>query len=328
MQHFTGMQYLQIDVANCFGLDRLNWDDRLHWFANNEPHLEDISVQAKNPILFRKAVRAMRAAQKGKPINHVMGLDATASGLQLMGVLSGCESTCRATNLINTGKREDVYDAVASTMNSHPHVAVRRDTVKKPVMTVFYGSTAQPKAIFGEGPVLDAFYDALQEKLPGAYELMGIMQRYWNPMAREHRWTLPDGHVACVPVTITTEKSLEIDEAAHLRFIYRTKIVHAKPHSRSLAANIVHSIDGFVVRQMVQAAYKQGFQLAPIHDCFYAHPNYMNQVRENYVKILEWIAKRNLIQRILSELAGYKVAYFPKASKIPQLILQSEYALS
>ena len=258
-----------------------------------------------------------------------MGLDATASGLQIMGVLSGCLATCKATNLVNTGNREDVYESIAQEMTAHGCSNIDRVMVKKPVMTVFYGSKAQPKAIFGEeSPELFAFYDALKERLPGAYELMVILQSYWRSDVTHHSWTLPDGHRAIVPVTEVAEKKLEIDELNHMRVTYRVKVLANKDKGRALAANIVHSIDGFIVRAMVKKAAQQGFWLAPIHDCFYAHPNYMNQVRANYLEIMVWIAKSNLLSSILSELIGYKVNYRPHNNALIQLIPDAEYALS
>lgn len=329
METFTGREYLQIDIANCFGLDRLDWADRIHWFENNEPDLEAQAVNAKSPILYRKAVRALRVAQQGKPVNHVMGLDATASGLQIMGLLSGCVATAEATNLVNTGHRRDVYDAVARQMQAHGCLDIDRTVVKKPVMTVFYGSKAQPKAIFGEeSPELFAFYDSLREKLPGAFELMDILQSYWRSDVTHHSWTLPDGHKAVVPVIEIDEKKLEIDELDHMRVTYRTKVLSKKRNSRALAANIVHSIDGWVVRMMVRGAAKRGFWIAPIHDCFYAHPNHMNDVRQLYVEIMTWLSKNNILQSILSDIAGYQVRYNPRQHGLSKLVPSAEYALS
>ena len=328
MQTFTGTEYLKIDIANCFGLDRVSWADRMHWVDNNEPDLEAQAPQAKNQVLYRKAVRALRTTQQGKPTNHIMGLDATASGLQIMGALSGCHETAKAVNLIDTGVRQDVYGTVATHMNTLPNVNVDRDVIKKPVMTVFYGSTAQPKNILGEGPALIAFYQTLQEKLTGAYDLMGVLQSYWQPMAQYHQWTLPDGHVARVPVTQTEEKNLEIDELDHLKFAYRAKIISPKIQSRSLAANIVHSIDGWIVRQLVLKARKDGYWLAPIHDCFYTSPNNMDQVRANYLKIMQWLARSDLIARILTEISGKQVVYYKQDYNLDKYMVNAEYALS
>jgi DNA-directed RNA polymerase len=328
MQTFTGKQYLHIDIANTFGLDRLNWDDRLHWFDNNEPDLEAQAEYARNPVLFRKAVRAWRLVQKKQPTNHIMGLDATASGLQIMAALSGCHATARAVNLVNTGKREDVYDEIAGFMNTIPNIKVNREMVKKPIMTVFYGSTAQPKEVFGEGDALLAFYEAIKQRLTGAYELMQVFQKHWDPHAEFHQWTLPDGHVARVPVLDTIERSLEVDEYGHLRFTYRTQVIKPIPRSRSLAANIVHSLDGWVAREMVKAAKQRNFQLAPIHDCFYASPNHMNEVRQLYAQILTWLTDQNMVVDILSELSGNRVKYQPLSHNLGAEIINAEYHLS
>lgn len=328
MQTFSGRQYLKIDIANCFGLDKALWADRIAWTNNQDGVLESLDQQADNPILFRKAVRALRAVQNGHSTNHIMGLDATASGIQIMGAMSGCFNTARSVNLVNTGIREDFYGTVASTMHTLTGINVSRKAVKKPVMTVFYGSTEQPKQLLGEGPELVAFYQALREKATGAYELMGHFQTYWNPGAEYHRWTLPDGHIARVPVTQTVERTLEIDELDHMRFAYRTKIVCPKAQSRALAANIVHSVDGWIVRQMVHGANKQGYWMAPVHDCFFASPNHMNNVRENYVKILAWIAQNNLVESILHEISGQYVPYIKHSTNLHQHILGAEYALS
>lgn len=328
MQQFSGTEYLKIDIANCYGLDKEIWANRIQWVDANRGQLSHLSSKASSPILFRKAVRALETVERGRPTNHIMGLDATASGIQIMGAMSGCFNTAESVNLIDSGVRQCFYATVAGSMNTLPGVNITRDIIKKPVMTVFYGSTEQPKSILGEGPELVAFYQALKEKATGAYDLMGVFQSYWNPGAEYHQWTLPDGHVARVPVTQTVEKSLEIDELDHMRFAYRTKIVCPKAQSRALAANIVHSVDGWIVRQMVLAAHKQGFWMAPVHDCFFASPNHMNQVRANYVKILAWIAQANLVETILHEISGNYIPYMKHTTNLHQHILGAEYALS
>ena len=328
MRTFTGTEYLKIDIANCYGLDKETWNDRIAWVDQFEQVLETMDGSADSPILYRKACRALRNVQQGKPTKHVMGLDATASGLQIMAALSGCYNTARAVNLINTGAREDIYAHVAGTMSAIGGRKYTKDIVKKPVMTTFYGSTEQPKAVFGEGPELVAFYQTLRQELTGAYELMGVFQQHWRWDVEYHSWKLPDGHVARIPVTQTIEKSLEIDEFDHLRFAYRSTLLSPKAQSRALAANIVHSIDGWIVRMMVRAARQQGFWLAPIHDCFYTSPNYMNQVRQNYLTIMQWIAKSDLVSNILSQISGYPVPYQKLSYTLDHDMATAEYALS
>ena len=328
MQTFTGREYLLIDIASRFGMDRDTWGERLAW-ANDNYHDLEFITNPKEGILYRKAVRALRLVDKGKPTNHIMGLDATASGLQVMACLSGCHKTGSEVNLINDGIRHDVYGSIGAYMADKLGKPFSRDEMKDPLMTTFYGSTRQPAIIFGKGtPALQAYYEVIQTRLMGAWRVLQVIQAHWNPNATHHEWTLMDGHTAFVPVTGTVEKSLEIDELRHLRMSYRTELLGTLPQSRALAANVVHSIDGWVCRQMVLMAHKQGFWLAPIHDCFYTSPKYMNQVRKNYSTLLAWIADNPVLENILRNLGNTDISIRKASNNLSTAILQADYALS
>jgi DNA-directed RNA polymerase len=330
MQTFTGREYLLIDIANNLGLDREEWSTRLEWVQDNMDDLEYIKT-AKHPILYRKAVRALRTVQRGQPTNHIMGLDATASGLQIMACLSGCHKTGFEVNLVNDGIRHDVYGSIGDYMNvtlsrDRPFT---RDDMKDPLMTTFYGSTAQPKKIFGDGtPELHCYYDVLKERMPGAVATLNVIQSFWQPNVTHHEWTLADNHTAYVPVTGTAEKNLEIDELNHLRMTYRTQVLGTRSQSRALAANVVHSVDAWVCRQMILMAKKQGFWLAPIHDCFYTSPKYMNQVRKNYMTLLAWIADNPVLENILRNISNKPVIIRKGSNNLSKAILEAEYPLS
>ena len=331
-QTFTGIEYIKIDLANQFGLDRLKWNERLWWVDDHRPDLDELQSSAKNKIAFGKAKRALIKAEQLMPINHILNLDATASGLQAMGAMSGCRLTAKAVNMIDTGNRECVYAHAGGAMSGLLGMDIARDTIKKPLMTFFYGSMAVPKQIFGEGDGLTAFFGALKAQLPGPFELMQLFQSFWDPTATKYTWAMPDGHVVHIPVSVKEERGLEIDGAGeggkNLRFQYRAEVIAPRPKGLSLAANIVHSVDGWMARQMVIRAKDMGFYLAPIHDCFYAHPNYMNQVRQLYRDVLSEVADMNLVSAILSQIAGRTVAYTPNGASLRLEIQKSEYALS
>jgi DNA-directed RNA polymerase len=324
MQELTPLEYLKIDVANQFGLDKLTWDDRLDWVSQNQHVLEAADSAAESPILYRKAVRALRRVEAGLPTNHVMGLDATASGPQFLSAMSGCVSGSRAVNVINTGKREDLYTNMDQTMSNLLGMQVGRSALKKPVMVYFYGSQAVPKQIFGDDSPM--FFKSLEDLMPGATSLMHLFQGSWK-MTPYWDWVMPDGHHVHIPVTETEEKGVEIDEADHFRFTFRCKVVKPQAQGRSLAANITHSVDAWACRQMVRRAERMGFQLAPIHDCFFTSPKYMQQVRELYRDILIEVHERNLVQYILRQIVDPDFQYQPLAD-ISSQMSGMEYALS
>jgi DNA-directed RNA polymerase len=266
-----------------------------------------------------------------------MSIDATASGLQIMAALSGCKVTAKACNMINTGKREDVYQFITNKMNTILKSCVfgtfvssdyvTRKDVKKPVMTTFYNSEANPKETFNKHQ-LDAFYESLDDTLPGGLDVMEAINAYWDYGSDVHMWTLPDGHVAKVPVTEMTNIRIEVDELNHRTFTYRYNKQQPSENYRSLVANIIHSIDGYIAREMVRRCHKLKIELVHIHDCFLFNPDYLQIVCQTYKEILAEIANRDLLSDILSEIAGKYVKVTKHSTDLAKDILNSEYMLS
>jgi DNA-directed RNA polymerase len=328
MQEFTGREYLQIAIANHFGMDKFAWASRLEWTRDNEANLESLDSDADEPTGYRKAVRAWRDVQAGKPTNYIMGLDATASGIQILAVLAGCMQSAATCNVVNTGRRENVYTYL------HDHMTNLGATaeyllVKDTTVRTCYDSTRAAKDAFGEGtPELLAFYAALKEVVPGAWRAKTLMSNCKDPTATYYTWTLPDDHVAYVPITKTVDKNFEHDELDHLRMKFKMKLQMADPGNRSLPANITHSVDAWVCRQMVLRCHQAGFWMAPVHDCFYASPKYMNEVRRFYNEILTELAQMDLLQSIVREVTGRKYTVLKVSNTLHHHILDADYALS
>lgn len=140
MTPFTGYEYLLIDVANLYGLDKLLFEERIAWTLEHRDELASLMNQAKNPIGYIKAVYALRDAENHVPTGHLMGLDACASGLQIMGAVMGCLATATNTGLVDPTTRADIYTTVTNTMNQLLHkqginVDTPRDDVKYSTMT-------------------------------------------------------------------------------------------------------------------------------------------------------------------------------------------------
>ena len=57
-QEFSAADYLRIDIANNYGLDKENWDYRIKWFDENEANLDNLITQAEEPALFFAGVKA------------------------------------------------------------------------------------------------------------------------------------------------------------------------------------------------------------------------------------------------------------------------------
>ena len=82
MKTFTAFEYLLIDIANHFGLDKLRFEERIEWAKQNINNFEALQDQAetKTKPLFVKTMLAIRDVRQGKPTGHLVGFDAVCSG--------------------------------------------------------------------------------------------------------------------------------------------------------------------------------------------------------------------------------------------------------
>jgi hypothetical protein len=248
MQHFSPLQYLKIDVASAFGLDRTDWSERLSWFDQNQHQLSTLVNKAKEPALFFAAAEAYATTIRGQPTGHMVSLDATASGIQILSLISGDESAARHCNVLNTGHRQDAYTNIDTLMREVCEFShVDRKDSKFALMTVLYGSEAVPKRVFGEGALLDLFEHIAEREMPGVWALNKAMLRLWNPSALMYEWTLPDNfHVKTKVMGHAIDKVSFMGEQLDIH----TKVNMAQPEGKSIGANVTHSIDGLIVREM------------------------------------------------------------------------------
>ncbi|WBQ32483.1 RNA polymerase 2 [Erwinia phage Kuerle] len=290
MQQFNGIEYLKIDVANSFGLDKKKWNERLAWFNENEHQLDSLIEQADSPAMFFAGVQAYRDAREGKPIGYPISLDATASGMQILACLTGDRKAAELCNVVPVfgddaeALRIDgytvIYDRMVTTIGEAGQI--ERDDCKQGIMTSLYGSQAMPKKVFGEGKLYYTFQDTMNESAPAVWELNSAFLDIWDPEATEHNWTLPD--LFHVKVKVMDEET----ETVHfLNAPYDTyrKVNRATESGRSLGANGTHSIDGYVVREMIRrcmydmelirnvrrmiAENKAGYKIQPVKDADY-----------------------------------------------------------
>jgi hypothetical protein len=248
-QTFTGKEYLKIDIAGSYGLDKLTWAERINWFDEHEDQLHNLVPAAEEPALFYAGVLAWEKTQAGKPSGYPISLDATCSGIQILASLACDRRAAEICNVVDTGKREDAYTSIYQDMvtKKGDTAKIGRKLTKDALMKAFFGSTAEPKKVFGEGEMLQLFYETVEEQAPGAWEITKTMLVLWDSTALENSWVLPDNfHVKIKVMGEVAENVHFFDEPFEVSYEINKPI----KGGRSLAANMTHSIDGMIVREM------------------------------------------------------------------------------
>lgn len=259
MKEYLPLDYLAIDIANHYGLDKLLFEDRIQWVKDNYAQLEQLADKADVKPLYLKAVHELRNVVAGKPTGHIVQLDATCSGIQLLSAMAGCVRGADATGLVSH-KRADAYTDVTREMNKilqlrgMSAIVVPRADVKRAMMTSVYGSTAVPKEVFGEGDLLDVFYSAVAVVAPAAFELMTALLHTWQPYALQHSWVMPDNHHVMIKVLEQKETRIEVDELNHATFTTYVTINQGTEKGVANVANVTHSVDAYVLRSVIRRA--------------------------------------------------------------------------
>lgn len=257
MQTFTPIEYLKIDIASNFGHDKWTWKQRINWFDENEHRMGELLKEADEPALFYAGCKAYIDSIEGRPTGYMISLDATSSGLQILAALTGDRLAAELCNVVMVfgpdaeAERRDGYTVIYNRMLTKigEEGKITRDDTKQAIMTSLYSSKAVPKLIFGEGVLLDIFYETMAEMAPGAWELNEASLGLWNSTALSHDWTLPDNfHVHVKVMDSVKEKVHFLNEP----FDVFHKVNRPMEEGRSLGANMTHSIDGMIVREMTR----------------------------------------------------------------------------
>jgi len=325
MRQITPYEYIKIDIANHFGLDKKLWQERIDWTTKNDSKLESLESGADSPLLYNKAVRSLRMVQKGEPTNIPVSLDSTWSGGQLMSVLMRCKKTAKASNMIDTGKRLDIYTVVQNYMNTTFNLSITRQEMKDVLMPRYYSSTKTAKDTFGKNSnELRAFIATCEDRLPGAELCLDVMNTTWNDEALTHNWIRDDGtHVVC-PVMEKEKKRISIGDTS---FTQIADVNTCKEDGLSNAANFIQSLDGLVMARMVKMASDQGYELYGVHDSFWCHPLHMQKTRENYLSIMIDLAKKPIMVDWMKQMTGedYKELSNKKIQKFVALLETADY---
>ena len=333
--------WLAIDIANNAGKDKLSFEDRILWVQENFDNIFDIDAHFDSPWECRNAVQALRKHLNGETIAHRVYLDASNQALQLYAVLTGDRKTALTCNLANGSTMADAYQMLADSMNKKLEgiIVLTRTNCKFAVMTTMYGKADGSLEIIKDvmqhisDPTerVEAFakkynmtMDTTKRGIAFVTELTTIFKESFagiapkalmamealtelnsTLVANQYTWTLPDGFKVKYRVRkdIPIEsKKFETKKGFPITLPEMNKVVYDRnENSRAMSPNVVHSVDGFVAREMIRRM--NGKYITTIHDAFACHPSHCDMMIQNYKDILCEMLTGTLLQDIIQSIS-------------------------
>ena len=314
--------WLSVHVATTKGFSKETFEGRVAWVEANQREISLVATdplgkgrlywteEADEPWTYLAACREYYEIfiEKSKATTHIpCGIDATASGLQILGALMGDDSTCRLVNVLPTNKPSDLYQAIIDKTiklikddrprrRGIPLDQLSRSVAKAPTMTLAYGSTPwrRKSQIFDacngkRGLDLGLKWDkieyiakkmdeAIAMVLPGvAFTLRWLQETAVKAMKDDPskdmiKWTTPSGceiHQRYFKSKMTQVKSIALGMTKYFRpgVFENTDQPNVEKIQASTAANFTHSMDAAIL-QMVGS--RTGYPVSMTHDCVYA----------------------------------------------------------
>lgn len=199
----SGLYWLSVHGANCYGVDKVSFDERNQWVKDNEKAIiesgknpEDHTSfwgEADKPYMFLAFCIEYSKAHSNPEefVSHLpIGMDGSCNGLQNFSALLRDEEGGKATNLLPSAKPSDIYQQVADRAEQlikedtnsddklawmgwcSKHKGLSRKLTKRSVMTLPYGATKF--ACFG------FTVDAINEVDPDYFEDVNKVAGYLN----------------------------------------------------------------------------------------------------------------------------------------------------
>jgi len=358
-----GIYWTAVDIANQYGLDKKPFAERVQWVKDNLDNLESFSNDADSPIEFNTAVKAIRIYQQGKLPAHMIYLDASNQALQLYAILTADRKTASTCNLANGSQMADAYQLLADAMNETMQLTCfNRSICKKALMTTMYGKrnaytemlqhmyprSSTPEIDFEQQfkrdikvdkdctpmypeykTMEDAFTEAMLHIAPKAVIAMDAIQALNNEKVGTYYWTLPDGMRVKYDVKTDVEFNfMDYTKNGVAIYVEGTKEVYQPSKlNAGMAPNVIHSVDGYVARELIRRMSKEGKYITTIHDAFACLPEDCDFMRETYRSILLEILDQDLLNNILTQIGGTKIGIQKTGDLTREDVMNSEYFL-
>ena len=325
-EHVRGHEdWFLINGANRYGI-KGSFQDRQEWTLKHEKWITGAATDPYNNSFWEDAESPAEFLQFAIEFKEWMSnrisfkshlpvkLDHTASGMQIIAMLTGDPELQRLTNISNSTEPVDMYAVLLNSIGGKLMTSGRpesiawlslgldRSLVKQLTVMYMYGGTPHgmqqvvvdwykqlPEDIFKRevyieiGKLLSVYYESLDELTEAPRLFMHDCQRKVKK-EEPYEWTSQSGFPVNNNYNKTKSKRLRTTvnrEAISFHVSVPTDELCYRKSKAAIAANTIHSHDAALLHTVLN---KCDFPVLALHDCYGVHPHNVNKLRANVKK--------------------------------------------
>ena len=313
--------------AGLFGIKGTQ-QDCLDWLHTNkerikksvsEPYHFRWWQEAKEPWMFLRWCREYRDSQElPNFVSHMpVTLDCTASGLQILSLLTGDAEGAKHTNLVHREEPSDIYGKVLGELymllkeDTSPYARfwenrqLDRNLTKPICMTLPYGAT-----LYGVRANIETWFrdkhkdvpkeindfwkctmylskkcvEAVNKFIPKGLDCMNWLMEVSSPIVNQNHplcWVSPSGFLVGQPYMASNGISVKTNLAGKLRYVILQNEVKNKidkaKQKKAVSPNYIHSLDASVLHLGLKDF---NHSVVAIHDCYGTHAKFVGELIE------------------------------------------------
>lgn len=315
--------YLAFHVATCYGLDKHSMDERIEWVDSNTEKIKAIAedplgnlslwADAEEPWCFLASAYEYYVcciAQSKDTSGLPCGIDATASGIQILSALTLDSKAAKYVNVLPSERPQDGYKRVADASlkyieDATLHKYITRKVTKRPTMVLPYSGTRESargyiKAALKETDIdlsipqrltniVRAIYDhAIPEVFAGPVEVMHWLKSAAKEILSKDqeviKWTTPSGFVVVQDLRKTNSVRVQtriMGSVIDVRVSSGYGDVDVKHHVNALSPNLIHSYDSSLMHIQF---HNWNHPFSAVHDCAMVRSCDVGELAENLRK--------------------------------------------
>lgn len=266
MQYFSAYRYVLAQVgAYCLGLDKESFQTRMekakkYGFKYCLEQANKIKKASERALAYQSLQMWFEVTHKGRTALPIF-LDWCSSGISLISALTRCVIGMESCGVFNIASAGNFYKLMADELNSELGTDFTRGTCKPFTIPFYYGGDKNVKDALGENA--EVFHKIYAKLVPGGYEFRAKTIESWNEKAYYYAWTLPNGYEVEIPVLQDPVlQTVDIGEEMSLKCSFKLQgprptylegkngELYRNNHTKGNGANIIHSVDAFVLEEM------------------------------------------------------------------------------